>query len=776
MKNKFKSFLVSAFLLLGLSAFSQTKYTVSGTVKDKKTGESLIGAIVRIDEIKGAGAASNEYGFYSLTVVEGDYTLSINMLGYKKQTEKIALHQNIKLDLLVGDTASTMEEVVITDERKDANVTDPQMGSQKLDIKEANKIPVLFGERDILKTIQLLPGIKSGGDGGGGFFVRGGASDQNLILLDEAPVYNASHLLGFFSTFNSDAIKDVTVYKGNQPAQYGGRLSSVLDIKMNDGNNQKYHVGGGLGLISSKLNIEGPIVKDKGSFLVSARRTYADLFLKLSKSETTKNSSLYFYDLNLKANYQVNDKNRIFLSGYFGRDKIGLANAFGIDWGNATGTFRWNHILNERMFSNTSIIFSNYSYKISIDGSTAKFDITSKIRDYNIKHEYQFFPNPKNNIRFGVNSIYHIVTPGQVTAEAGSAINPIKLQDRFGWENAAYLTDIWNITDRFNVTSGFRFTSFSSIGKGDFYSFDSYGNVNDTTSFASGKFVKTYFQIEPRISAGYIINEKSSIKISYARNAQNLHLLSNSTSTSPTDVWVMSSAIIKPELADQYALGYYRNFLGNKIEFSTEIYYKSLQNQIDYKNGANTQANELIEGELLFGTGRAYGLELFVKKNSGKFTGWVSYTLSRSERKIELINDNSWYPVKQDRTHDVSIVLMYDLTPKWSIAATWVYNTGSAVTFPSGKYYIDGTVQYLYTERNGYRMPAYHRMDIGATWERKKTETFESSWNFSIYNVYARENAYTITFRQSESDPTRTEAVQTSLFRIIPSVTYNFRF
>lgn len=763
-------------LLFPFAATAQNKYTVSGTVKDKKSGESIIGAIVRIPEVKGAGAASNEYGFFSLTVPEGDYTLTVAMTGYKTQSIPLALHQNQKVEVQMEDTSLTKETVVITAERKDENVTDPQMGAQRLDIKEINKIPVLFGEKDVLKTIQLLPGIKSGGDGGSGFFVRGGAADQNLILLDEAPVYNASHLLGFFSTFNSDAIKDLTVYKGNAPAQYGGRLASVLDVKMNDGNNQRYHVSGGLGLISSKLNVEGPIVKNKGSFLVTGRRTYADIFLKLSNNETTKNSQLYFYDLNLKANYAINDRNRIFLSGYFGRDMIGLANAFGIDWGNATGTLRWNHVTNDRLFSNTSFIFSNYSYKISISGSSADFDITSKIRDYNFKHEYQFFPNPKHQVRFGINSIYHTVTPGQITATDNSTINPLKLQDRFGWENAAYIGDEWNITDRLNVTYGVRGSAFSILGKGDFYSFDSEGNVSDTSSYGKNEIVKTYFNIEPRISAGYIFNEKSSLKISYARNTQYLHLLSNSTSTSPTDLWVMSSPIIQPELADQYAIGYYRNFRENTIEASVEIYYKAMQHQIDYKNGANTQANELVEGELLFGNGRAYGVELFVKKKYGKLTGWVSYTLSRSERKITLINDGNWYPVKQDRTHDVSIVAMYDLTPKWSLAATWVYNTGAAVTFPSGKYMVDGQVQFYYTERNGYRMPAYHRLDIGATWERKKTEKFESSWNFSVYNVYGRENAYTITFRQDPNDATKTQAVQTSLFRMVPSVTYNFRF
>lgn len=771
-----KHFFFALFLLSGQLAFAQTKYTLSGTVKDKKTGELLIGTVVRIAEIKSAGAASNEYGFYSITIPEGDYTMIVSMLGYQSITEKIALHQDVRKDIFMGDTAKAMEVVTISDERKDANVTDPQMGAQKLDIKELNKIPVLFGEKDILKTIQLLPGIKSGGDGGSGFFVRGGAADQNLILLDEAPVYNASHLLGFFSTFNSDAIKDVTVYKGNAPAQYGGRLSSVLDVKMNDGNNQRFHVGGGIGLISSKLMLEGPIVKNKGSFIITGRRTYADMFLKLSANETTKNSSLYFYDLNLKANYQLNDRNRIFLSGYFGRDKLGLANTFGIDWGNATGTIRWNHFLTDRLFSNTSLIFSNYSYKISISASTATFDITSKIRDYNLKHEYQFFVNTKNTVRFGINSIYHTMTPGQITATEGSAINPIKLQERFGLESAVYASDQWNATDRINVTFGARLSAFNALGAGDFYSFDQDGRVADTTSFASGKIVKTYINVEPRISAGFIIDSSSSIKVSYARNAQNLHLLSNSVSTSPTDLWVMSSRIIKPEIADQYAIGYYRNFRDNTIEFSTEIYYKSMQNQVDYKNGANTQANELIEGELLFGEGRAYGVEFFVKKKYGKFNGWVGYTLSRSERRVDGINNGSWYPVKQDRTHDISIVAMYEITPKFSLAATWVFNTGSAVTFPSGKYMIDGQVIFLYTERNGYRMPAYHRMDIGATWQNKKTEKFESSWNFSVYNLYGRENAYVITFREDPNDPSKTQAVQTSLFKFVPSVTYNFKF
>lgn len=768
--------IVLTTLFIGINVFAQNKYTVSGTVKDSKTGETIIGALVRITEVKGAGAASNEYGFYSLTVVEGDYTMSVTMPGYKTEKRNIALHANRQENFSLTDTTILSSEVVITGEKQDQNVTDPQMGAQKIDMKEANKLPVLFGEKDVLKTIQLLPGIKSGGDGGSGFYVRGGSADQNLILLDEAPVYNASHLLGFFSTFNSDAIKDVTVYKGNNPAQYGGRVASVLDVKMNDGNNRDYHVSGGIGLISSKLNVEGPIVKDKSSFLITGRRTYADLFLKLSPDTTISNNKLYFYDLNAKMNFTLNEKNRIFISGYFGRDQIGIANAFGIGWGNATGTLRWNHIWNDRLFTNTSLIFSNYDYKISISSPTANFDISSKIRDFNLKHEFQFFPNPKHVIRFGLNSVHHTVLPGQITATAETAINPIKLQDRYGLESGIYFSDEWAVAEKLNITYGVRLSTFNVLGKGDYFLFNEDGDVTDTISYDDWEFGKSYYVAEPRFSFSYIINEKSSFKASYARNAQHLHLLSNATSTSPTDLWIMNSPTIKPEIADQVAAGYYRNFKDNTIEFSAEIYYKALQNQIDYKNGANTQGNELVEGELLFGKGRAYGLELFLKKKTGRFTGWVSYTLSRSERQITGINDGSWYPVRQDRTHDISLVGMFELTEKWSLAATWVYNTGNAVTFPSGKYYVDGNVQFLYSERNGYRMPAYHRLDFGATWQRKKTEKFESSWNFSIYNVYARENAYAIIFRESETDPNKTEAVRIALFRIVPSVTWNFRF
>lgn len=765
------------FLLTASTLGAQgIKFTISGTIKDKKNGETIIGATVQVKELSGIGTTSNEYGFYSLTLPSGNYTLLYSFLGYKAQNLSIGLTENNKLDISMEDNLIELSEVVITVERKDVNVSSAQMGVEKLNIKEISKIPVLFGEKDILKTIQLLPGIKSAGEGNSGFYVRGGGADQNLILLDEATVYNASHLLGFFSTFNSDAIKDLSLYKGEMPAQYGGRLSSVLDIKMNEGNNQRFGVSGGLGSISSKLNVEGPIQKDKSSFLITARRTYADMFLLFSKDKEMKHNQLYFYDFNAKMNYKLGEKDRLFLSGYFGRDVLSIAKIFGTDWGNSTGTLRWNHIINQKIFSNTSVIYSNYNYKIAFNSGNDDFSVTSKIRDWNLKQEFQFFPNPKNSIRFGFNSIYHTIVPGQITASDASGVNEVKLQDRYAWENDVFISDEWNTTDKLSIIYGVRLTSFSTMGKGEFYSYDESGNEIKTTPYGNNEFVKTYFNLEPRLSASYIVTSVSSVKVSYGRNIQNLHLISNSTSSSPTDLWIPSSKIVKPEIADQVALGYFRNFKNNKYEFSAEVYFKDMQNQIDYRNGANTQANDKIEGELLFGKGRAYGLELFLKKKVGRFNGWIGYTLSRTEKSIDGVNNGDWYAAKQDRTHDVSIVGIYDISPKWSLSAVWVYNTGNAVTFPSGKYRLDGQVQFLYTERNGYRMPAYHRLDIGATWYRKKTATYESSWNFSCYNAYGRENAYTITFRENKDNSAKTEAVKTTLFRWIPSITYNFKF
>jgi CarboxypepD_reg-like domain/TonB-dependent Receptor Plug Domain len=770
-----KTILAFALMICSMQIMAQQKHTISGIIKDKKNGETIIGATITIAELANVGTKTNTYGFYSITIPEGNYEIKISSTGFKTETQSINLNKDLKLDLELEKANTTIKEIKITGAKKDRNVKDAQMGLEKLNMAEIAKVPVLMGEKDIIKTMTLLPGIKSAGEGGGGINVRGGAVDQNLILLDEAPVYNASHLLGFFSTFNSDAIKDVQIYKGGMPAQYGGRLSSVLDIKMKEGNNKKFNVSGGLGIIASRINIEGPIVKEKGSFLISARRTYVDQFLRFAPDTNIRKAQLYFYDINAKANYKINENNRIYLSGYFGRDKIGIANQFGIGWGNATGTARWSHIINSKWFSNTSLIYSKYNYKIGIRSTSTDFDITSKIQDINLKHEVSYFANPKNTIKFGANIIKHTMLPGQLTT-TDTTINAFKLQDRYSYENAIYVSNEWKPTTKLSINYGLRATDFMAIGKGDFYTFDNKGKATDTTNYKAGEVVKNYFNLEPRFSASYLLQNNNSIKAAYARNIQNLHYISNSTSSTPTDLWIASSINVKPEISDQISAGYFQNFDNNNYEFSVETYYKSMRNQIDYRDGANTQANDKIEGELLYGIGRAYGIEFLLKKKTGRFTGWASYTFARTEKKIDGINSNNWYAAKQDKTHDISLVGIYDLTSKWSLSSTWVYNTGNAVTFPSGKYYVNNQVQYLYTERNGYRLPAYHRMDFGATYTKKKSENRESSWNFSLYNVYGRENVYTITFKEDPKDATKTQAVRTALFRWVPSITYNFKF
>jgi carboxypeptidase-like protein/TonB-dependent receptor-like protein len=771
-----RKILLALLLIPTLAVNAQQKHTISGTVRDKNSGEVLIGATISIKELPRTGSISNAYGFYSVSAPTGNYTLITSFSGYKPDTLKIPLDKDLVRSVQLVQDNSELQDIVVSAAKKNTNVTNPVAGVQKLSVSEIKNVPVIFGERDILKTLQLLPGVKSAGEGNSGFFVRGGSSDQNLILLDEATVYNASHLLGFFSAFNSDAIKDMSLYKGAMPAEYGGRLSSVVDIKMNDGNNQSYHVSGGIGLIASRINIEGPIVKNRGSFIISARRTYADVFLKLSPDSTVNSNSLYFYDLNAKANYKINDKNSVYLSGYFGHDNFGLGTTFGIGYGNSTGTARWNHVFNSRLFSNTSLIYSNYNYDIKINSGINDLIIKSKIEDIGLKEDLQYYINNNNRINFGFNSIYHTFAPGIVDASASSSFNSITVPNKYALENAAYVSHEYTPFDALKLEYGFRFSAFSIIGPGNFYTYDSAGNTIDTATYKSGQFVKTYFNIEPRFSASYQLNTISSLKVSYTRNVQNLHLLSNSTSTSPTDIWIPSSLNVKPEIADQVSLGYYKNIKDNVYEFSAETYYKKLQNQIDYKNGAQLNVNANVESELLYGIGRAYGLELYLAKKRGKFTGWLSYTLSRTERKIDGINNNNWYVANQDQTHNVAVVGIYKFNKKWTFSANWVYNTGNAVTFPSGKYEVNGQTTFYYTERNGYRMPAYHRLDIGATLVGKKTAKWESDWTFSVYNVYGRENAYSIRFQNDPNNPTETQAVQTALFRWVPSVTYDFKF
>jgi hypothetical protein len=759
------------FLLLSTQLTAQSKYSLSGTISDAQNGEALLGAAVTVVELKGTGVVTNDYGFYSLTLPQGDYTVKVSYVGYEDNILRIKLDKSQKLDIKLSSGAQ-LQEVVIKATREDDNVTKAQMGAEHLEIKEIDKVPVIFGEKDILKTIQLLPGVKSAGEGNSGFNVRGGASDQNLILLDEAPVYNASHLLGFFSTFNSDAIKDATIIKGNAPAQYGGRLSSVLDIKMKEGNDKTYNVNGGVGLISSRLSVEGPIQKEKSSFLISGRRTYADVFLKLS--EQFKDNKLFFYDLNAKMNYRLNDKNRVYLSGYFGRDVLGIGKDIGIDWGNKTGTLRWNSLISPKWFSNTSLIYSDFGYNVKFTQNKKTYNINSAIRDVNLKQEFQYYPNTKNAWRIGLNVIHHTLTPSRFKGE-GIPIDT-KTETRFGLENALYVNNTWNVAPKLNVDYGLRTSLYSVLGKGTFRFYDR-GELYDYTTLKNNELGKSYLNFEPRLSASLRVDEKMSLKAAYARNTQHLHLLSNSGTGEPTsDIWVANSYSIKPEIADQASVGVFRNFADNKYEFSVEGYYKNMQNQVDFKDGADINTAADVETELLFGKGRAYGVELLMRKRTGKFTGWVSYTWSKTEKQITGINQGNWYVARQDRTHDVSVVGIYQLTKKWSMSGAWIYYTGNAVTFPSGKYNVNGNNILYYTERNGYRMPAYHRLDVSATYESDRKGRYQSSWNFGVYNAYGRKNAYQIQFEDDPLDKTRTRAVQTTLFQWVPSVTYNFKF
>jgi hypothetical protein len=764
-----------ALLFLNQLSSAQNKLTINGNVTDSGSGETLIGASVKLVGPVTTGAVTNSYGFYSISAPAGKYQLAVSFIGYKTDTQTVDLSKSLKINIALAES-NQLDEVVISAEKRNENVVSPQMGLQKITVKEINNVPVLLGERDVLKTLQLLPGIKSAGEGNSGFYVRGGSTDQNLILLDEAPVYNASHLLGFFSTFNSDAIKDVSVYKGGMPAQYGGRLSSVLDIKMNEGNRKQFTTEGGLGLISSRLKVEAPIVKDKGSFMISARRTYIDAFLALSPDSSVRGNTLYFYDLNAKANYQIDDKNTLFLSGYFGRDNLGINETFGFNWGNSTVTLRWNHLFSDRLFSNTSLIYSNYNYVIRNLMEENNFEVNSAIKNYNLKEDFEYSLSAKHSLKFGLNAISHTIEPGKINTTGESSVNQANYERRKGIELAAYVSDEWAVSDKINVVYGLRMSSFSPTGPGNFKTYDEDGNTIEVIPYKKGQVIKNYINAEPRISGNFQLSPNSSVKAAYTRNVQNVHLMSNSTSTSPTDLYIMNSNNVKPEIADQIATGFFKNFNDNKYEFSAEIYYKLMQNQIEYRSGTDLRGNSNVEADLLYGDGRAYGIELFLKKRYGRFNGWIGYTLSKTERKFDAINSAKWFNAKQDRTHDLSLVGIFKATSRWTFSSVFVYNTGNAVTYPSGKYQINGRTVFYYTDKNGYRTPAYHRLDVSATLEGRPGRRLQSSWSFGIYNLYNRQNAFAIDFKDDPDDATKTQVVRTTLFGIIPSVTWNFKF
>jgi hypothetical protein len=780
LKSQMRLLLGVLTTLTSLNAgFAQTNYTISGEIRDSKSGESLIGATVYPVESPTKGVTTNAYGFFSLTLPQGTYSLAAQFVGYEKIIQPITLTHSLSMKFELNESVISLGEITVNAERQDRNVASTQMGNTKINIGELKNIPVLFGEKDVLKTIQLLPGVKSAGEGNSGFYVRGGGTDQNLILLDEATVYNPSHVMGFFSVFNSDALKDVNLIKGGMPAEYGGRLSSVLDVKMKEGNDKEFHVNGGLGLIASHLTLEGPIQKDKSSFMISGRRTYADLFLKASPNEMLKNSSIYFYDLNMKMNFRIGEKDRLFVSGYFGRDDINLlrySNAFQSMWGNTTGTLRWNHLFSNKLFVNTSLIYSDFTYNMQLGSDSTQVNVQSSIRDYNLKQEWQYYLNQQHTLKAGFNSIYHSFIPGSVTGATTISLQNSDIPKRYALENAIFLSDEYAVTDKLKVNAGIRISNFNLLGPTTIYGYDNNGNITDTTTYKANQNIKTYWGIEPRLSANYNLNESSSIKASFARTQQYIHLLSNATSYQSTDLWIPSSSIVKPQIGDQYSLGFYKNLKNNLFETSVEVYYKNMQNQIEYKNGAQFVLNKTAEADLVFGKGSSYGLELYAKKTSGKFNGWISYTLSFTNREFADIDQGLPFPAKQDRRHELSVVGIYQLSPRLALSGTWVYNTGNAVTFPSGKYLVDNRIITFYTERNGYRMPDYHRLDLAATWVQKKTKRFESSWSFSVYNVYNRMNAYSISFRPSETNPDQTEVVKLSLFPVLPSVTYTFKF
>ncbi len=775
------------------SLWGQNKYTLSGYVRDAQTGEDMIGAMVAVPAI-GSGALSNEYGFFSLRIPAGEYQVIAQSLGYRTDTIVIKLNENTQQIFKLSPEGVQVEEVRITDQSSDGNVKSLEMSTERLSLKTIKRLPAFMGEVDVIRSIQLLPGVQGVGEGITGYYVRGGQSNQNLILLDESTVYNASHLLGFFSVFNSDALRDeYTLYKGGIPAQFGTRLSSVLDLKMKEGNNKEFHATGGIGLISSRLTLEGPIVQEKASFIVSGRRTYGDLFLRLSPNESINTTRLYFYDLNAKANWRISDKDRLFLSGYFGKDIFKFRNLFSNDWGNGTASLRWNHLFSSRLFSNTTLLLSDFNYGFDANTfSGESFFYSSGIRDYGLREDMTWFATPKLQLKFGGEVVLHRFNPGLFIPQENTFLREVSADPDYALEGAGYIQGEHKISNRFSMGYGLRYSFFNQIGPGEEYGYNTdFSEILDSIFYDRGELIQHYGGLEPRIGARFTLDERSSIKGSFMRTRQYIHLLGNSTASFPWDIWVPSSRHIKPQIADQVAVGYFHNFLDNQLEASIEVYYKDMLNQIDFKNGAELFLNNTLETEILTGEGSSYGAEFLLKKAQGRFTGWLGYTLSRTRRRIDGINQGEWYNANQDRRHDVSLVASFQAFPRWNLAGTWVFASGSPVTFPIGAYIIGDNLAPLYGDRNSSRMPAYHRLDLSATidakpQEKKDKKRFENSWNFSVYNAYGRRNAFSFDFREEKkevvlpSGETETvserKAYKLYLFRWIPSVTWNFKF
>ena len=773
-------------LLLLLSLFFLNGYAqsvLSGVVRDAGTNETLIGVSIYIKELN-KGTATDEKGKYSFTLPAGEFHLQVSYIGYVTTEKKVTIAPNLsqQLNIKLYVKEQELEEVVITNRKPDANVSQMVMSSQTLQMVTIKKIPALMGEVDVIKAIQLLPGVQAAAEGSSGFSVRGGGIDQNLILLDDATIYNASHMMGFFSVFNNDAVNQATLLKGDIPAIYGGRLSSVLDVEMKNEVPNKFSGSGGIGLISSRLMLETPLFNKKTSVMVAGRRTYADLFIPLSGNEDLKETYLYFYDLNAKITHTFNSNNRIYLSGYYGKDNFGMNNLMGFGFGNSSVTARWNHIFSKKLFSNLSLLGSQYKYQVDMDMKPYNMTLGAGMKDWTLKYDFSYLWNVKNSTKLGISGTYHRFNQGELKNKKQDENLPIlienkALENRKALEYGIYLSHEQSVTRKLSLKYGLRLSLFQNIGKELLYRFDENYKLTDSTQYANGRLFNTAINPEPRAGILYQLDRVSSVKASYSRTVQYAQLATNSNGGLPFDIWYPSNPNVKPQKCDQFAIGYFRNFFDNLVETSVEIYYKNMQHVIDFKDHARIYGNEYLDGEIRAGKGRSYGAEFLIRKNTGKLTGWISYTYSRTFKTIEGINFDKEYQSPFDRPSNFVAVLSYDISKRFNLSANWVYNTGQPVTYPYGKYTVDNVPYAIYSgERNKSRYPDYHRLDVAATLQTKKKswKKWDGEWNFSIYNVYGRGNTWAIIFTPDENNTIKTEKIY--LFSLVPSVSYNFKF
>ena len=779
------------FLLSFLFTNAQDKLTLNGVVKDASSNETLYGVNIILPDLN-TGTVTNEYGFYSIRLPVGTHQIKISYLGYQELVTEVTIEENKTLNFDLTPTSEYLDEVVLTEDIERLNIKKPEMSVNKLDINTIQKLPVVFGEVDVVKSLLLLPGVSNAGEGSSGFNVRGGAVDQNLILLDEATIYNASHLFGLFSVFNPDAIKNLKLYKGGIPAKHGGRVSSVLEIYQKDGNSKKFEANGGIGVISSRLLAQGPIIKEKGSFLIAGRSSYAHLFLKLADNP----NSAYFYDLNTKLSYKIDKSNSILFSGYFGRDVFNINESFKNTYGNAVFNLRWNHVLTDNVFTNLSVIYSDYYYGLTLD--FVEFNWNSGIKNLNLKYDFSHYLNENINFDYGIHTTYYEFNPGEIEPSTeSSGINTFNLTKKYAFENALYFSAKHKISENFSAEYGLRYSTFLRLGQRELNLYqndqavifnEDFGIYEEATPIGSkelskSKIERSFGNLEPRLALAYSFNDFQSVKASYNRMSQYLHLITNTSSPTPLDIWAPSGKYIEPQLLDQVALGYFQNFDNEKYSLELEGFYKFIENRLDYTDGANLVANNAIEQVILPGTARAYGLELLLRKNTGRFTGWLAYTFSKSEQRTPGrtpeetgINNSNWYSTPYDKPHDFSFTGSYEISKKWQLNTNFVYQTGLPTTYPTGQYRFENLSIPVFSPRNSNRLPAYHRLDISATYvPQRNNKRLKSSWNFGIYNVYNRMNAVSLSFRKNE-DSGNNEAVRLSLFGIIPSVTYNFKF